>query len=435
VDGVPAFVTRNRRDLLKLMGAGGFFFATRGAFAQELTLTPAQTIGPYYPNRMPLDMDNDLLIINDAITPAVGEIAWITGRVLDRRGDPVRGALVEIWQADVNGAYIHTGSTIRNRDAGFQGYGKFITGSTGEYVFRTIKPGIYPGRTRHVHYGITAPGQPRFITQLYEDGLSLNNNDGVLNGIRDAAQRASVIVPWSPVKGSRIGEVAAKFDIVLGFTPAETTDESAVTPKIFSLAGVANAASFIPATSRGGRLAIYGYGFGEENVSVQMEGREAAVLAVSRTELHVLTPEDVATSPAAVVVSNANGASEAVSVEVRDSAMPGLFLETSGHLRAFRAEDGIRIGPPGFLREVESVPAKPGESISIFATGLASLEEPVTIRIHNETVTGILPTLVEPGYFALQLTVPELLEDGDYGVAIETAGARTEKAGRLHVRR
>ena len=213
-------VSRNmhRRDFFKLMGVGGLFFTTRRAFAQALTLTPSQTEGPYYPNVLPLDRDNDLLVINDAITPSIGEISWVSGRILDRRGDPIRGALVEIWQADVNGAYIHTASQITKRDAGFQGYGKFITGSTGEYVFRTVKPGIYPGRTRHIHYAVTIPGQQRFTTQLYEAGLALNNNDSVLNGIRDAAQRASVITPWTSIPGSRIGEITTRFDVVTGYT-------------------------------------------------------------------------------------------------------------------------------------------------------------------------------------------------------------------------
>ena len=140
------------------MGLGGLFYTVRDAFAQELVLTPEQTLGPYYPDRMPLDMDNDLLIINDAITPAVGEISWVHGRVLDDRGSPVRGALVEIWQADNNGAYIHSNSLIANRDRNFQSYGKFLTDSRGEYIFRIVKPGLYPGRTRHIHFVITPPG-------------------------------------------------------------------------------------------------------------------------------------------------------------------------------------------------------------------------------------------------------------------------------------
>src|SRR5687767_434439 len=85
-------------------------FTVRGAFAEELVRTPAQTEGPFYPDKLPLDTDNDLLIINDGITPAVGEVTWLSGRVLDARGEPVRNALVEIWQVDNNGAYLHSGT-------------------------------------------------------------------------------------------------------------------------------------------------------------------------------------------------------------------------------------------------------------------------------------------------------------------------------------
>src|SRR5262249_54776532 len=124
---------------------------TPGVFAQKLIQTPRQTEGPFYPNKMPLDTDNDLLIINDAITPAVGTITHLSGRILDNHGQPIRSALVEIWQCDNNGAYLHTGTgNADKRDTNFQGFGRFMTGSTGEYFFRTIKPVPYPGRTPHI---------------------------------------------------------------------------------------------------------------------------------------------------------------------------------------------------------------------------------------------------------------------------------------------
>src|SRR3954471_11115346 len=129
------------------------------AFAEELTRTPPQTKGPFYPDKLPLDTDNDLLIVNDNITPAVGEITHLSGRILDARGNPVRNALVEIWQVDGKGVYLHTGdSSKRKRDANFQGFGRFLTGSSGEYYFRTVKPVAYPGRTPHIHYKIKRAG-------------------------------------------------------------------------------------------------------------------------------------------------------------------------------------------------------------------------------------------------------------------------------------
>ena len=179
----------SRRNLLRGAALASFFWHIKGAFAQELTKTPALTIGPYYPDRLPLDQDNDLLLINDSITPSVGEILWVSGRVMDSSGNPVRAAVVEIWQADTNGACIHTASPIANREPNFQGYGKFETASDGRYLFRTVKPGIYPGRTRHIHYQIKVPGRGDLITQCHFEGETLNASDMVLQGIRDAAQR------------------------------------------------------------------------------------------------------------------------------------------------------------------------------------------------------------------------------------------------------
>jgi protocatechuate 3,4-dioxygenase beta subunit len=105
------------------------------------------------------------------------------------------------------------------RDANFQGYGRFLTASTGEYYFRTVKPVPYPGRTPHIHYKVKIKDKDVLTTQCYIKGHPQNARDGILNGIRDPKQRASVIVDFEPLKDSKIGELAARFDIVLGFTP------------------------------------------------------------------------------------------------------------------------------------------------------------------------------------------------------------------------
>ena len=131
------FTAHSRRQfVLGSLALGAAYYTTPGLFAEELELvkTPAQTEGPFYPDKLPLDTDNDLLIVNDAITPAVGKITHLSGRVLDLKGNPVRNALVEIWQVDGKGVYLHSGSDKgKERDANFQGFGRFLTGSSGEY--------------------------------------------------------------------------------------------------------------------------------------------------------------------------------------------------------------------------------------------------------------------------------------------------------------
>lgn len=220
----PPRATEDRRRILRQigLGLGALYFHVPGAFAQELVRTPSQMMGPFYPDTFPLDRDNDLLIINDATTPAVGEITWLSGRVLSANGSPIRGATVEIWQTDNNGAYIHSKSDNREkRDKNFQGYGRFLTSSSGEYGFRTIKPTLYPGRTKHIHVQVKVPGQKDFTTQMYVEGEPRNATDQLLTAIRDERARRSVIVPFTPIATSRIGELTARFDVVLGVTPAD----------------------------------------------------------------------------------------------------------------------------------------------------------------------------------------------------------------------
>jgi protocatechuate 3,4-dioxygenase beta subunit len=211
----------NRRVFIGTVALGGAALVPRGLFADELVRTPGQTEGPFYPNKLPLDTDNDLLVINDGITPAVGQVTHLSGRILDVKGDPVRNALVEIWQVDNNGAYIHTGDPHRdNRDSNFQGFGRFLTGSSGEYYFRTIKPVPYSGRTRHIHFKIRRGGKELLTTQCYVKGEAANARDFVYRSIRDPKARDAVTVDFTPIPDSRLGELAARFDVVLGFTPA-----------------------------------------------------------------------------------------------------------------------------------------------------------------------------------------------------------------------
>jgi protocatechuate 3,4-dioxygenase beta subunit len=211
---------QNRRRFLRSVTMGAAFFTVPGAFANELIRTPSQTEGPFYPDKLPLDTDNDLIVINDGITPAVGDITWLSGRILDARGHPIRNALVEIWQCDNNGAYLHTKTGNRaKRDTNFQGFGRFMTGSTGEYLFRTIKPVPYPGRTPHIHFAIKMKGRKELITQCYIENHPQNEKDGIWKSIKDEKARKSVTIPFEPLKGSRTGELTARFDVVMGLTP------------------------------------------------------------------------------------------------------------------------------------------------------------------------------------------------------------------------
>jgi protocatechuate 3,4-dioxygenase beta subunit len=215
-----------RRSFLHGLAAGSLAaFTTPGLFAQQLSQTGTTTEGPFYPDVLPLDTDNDLLILNDSITPAVGEITHLTGRVLTTSGQPVRNAFVEIWQVDQTGSYVHTGGRQPSGfDKNFQGYGRFLSDSKGQYYFRTIKPidytlvGIF--RTAHIHVAVSQNGRRVFTSQLLVNGHPANARDSVVKNLEPRALK-TLLVDFKPLPGTKLGELSANFDVVLGVTPNE----------------------------------------------------------------------------------------------------------------------------------------------------------------------------------------------------------------------
>jgi len=212
-------VTLKRRELM--IGAAAAALAPSlpsPGLAQtaRLVITPGQTEGPFYPVTLPTDMDSDLVRVQGREAQAMGQVTHIVGRVLNRRGEPVRSAMLEIWQCDANGVYNHPRQPgLQRRDAAFQGYGRAEAAADGRYTFRTIRPVAYPGRTPHIHFKVHAPGAGRLTTQMYIAGERQNAADGLLNGIRDRAARDSVIVRLDPADAVEPGALKGTFDIVL----------------------------------------------------------------------------------------------------------------------------------------------------------------------------------------------------------------------------
>jgi protocatechuate 3,4-dioxygenase beta subunit len=216
-----------RRQFLRGVTLGAATLAAPGAFAQALA-TAVTGDGPYYPDRLPLDTDNDLLILNDGLTPAVGEIAHFTGQLFAENGAQVRNAFIEIWQSDVNGSYIHTQGRNGKIDANFQGYGRFLTDAEGRYYFRTIKPVPYTlqgqFRAPHIHVAVSKAGKRIMATQALVKGHEANARDLITQRMRDPRVLDTLLVEYRPLPGSTLGELTANFDIRLGVTAQELGD-------------------------------------------------------------------------------------------------------------------------------------------------------------------------------------------------------------------
>lgn len=190
-----------------------------GSSQAELPATPSTTPGPFYPVMKPPDRDTDLTQVAGLRTRAQGQVIHVAGRVLNQRGEPIRGARVELWQANTFGRYNHPSDpNPAPLDPGFQGYGVQLTDREGRFRFTTIKPGPYPfdatrTRTPHLHFEVTGRIDQR-ITQLFFAGETLNAQDFVLQGVpRNRDNLIADLLP--PPAGEDPTSRVVHWDIVL----------------------------------------------------------------------------------------------------------------------------------------------------------------------------------------------------------------------------
>lgn len=173
-------------------------------------------------------LDNDLT--SQHAGDPLGERIVVTGRVLDSAGRPVPNTLVEVWQANASGRYVHlVDQHPAPLDPNFTGAGRCITDASGRYRFVTIKPGAYPWknhenawRPAHIHFSVfgTAFSQ-RLVTQMYFPGDPLFALDPIFGSIADEKARERLIARFDI--GTTVPEWALgyEWDIVLGATPVE----------------------------------------------------------------------------------------------------------------------------------------------------------------------------------------------------------------------
>jgi protocatechuate 3,4-dioxygenase beta subunit len=138
---------------------------TAGQTTSLPSLTPAETEGPYYKTNSPEATD----LVQAGM---LGTVTTISGQVLDQNGQPVANALLDFWQANASGAYDNSGYTLR---------GHQYTDANGYYTLTTIQPGLYPGRTEHIHVKVQAPNGPVLTTQLFFPGVAQNASDSIFD--------------------------------------------------------------------------------------------------------------------------------------------------------------------------------------------------------------------------------------------------------------
>ena len=155
----------------------------------EIIRTPMQAEGPFYPDSLPEDTDNDLVKNGYSTIKAGGKILNLMGSLINSDSKPIKGMTVEIWQTDMNGVYLHMGSFgSKMRDDQFQGFGRSITDKNGHFSFRTIIPVEYPGRTPHIHLKLLNESENVLTTQLYIQGHPLNKKDFLFKQMTKAEQ-------------------------------------------------------------------------------------------------------------------------------------------------------------------------------------------------------------------------------------------------------
>jgi protocatechuate 3,4-dioxygenase beta subunit len=210
----------SRRDILKMSAVVGVasVVSTRFAFAQmPAQRTPDQILGPFYPLK-PLGRDADLTRVPGRPGRAQGQVLNVMGRVLNLKGEPVRNAKIEVWQANAHGRYTHPSDTNpAPLDPNFEGAALLTADTDGRYRFTTIKPAAYPAgpnsmRPAHIHFQVSGQ-QDRLVTQMYFEGDQYNATDRFLQTAGRTELLVTKLLP--PTAELEPESKLVMFDIVL----------------------------------------------------------------------------------------------------------------------------------------------------------------------------------------------------------------------------
>lgn len=186
--------------------------------------TLSEITGPIYGHGDIDPLDNDLTRNAAKSGVALGERIIVSGRVLDDRGTPIPNTLIEVWQANAAGRYIHK---VDQHDApldpNFLGAGRCVTDDSGGYSLTTIKPGAYPWpnhpnawRPPHIHFSIFGPCiATRLVTQMYFPGDPLLKHDPIFNSVPDEEARNRLIARFSLDMTQPDWALGYEFNIVL----------------------------------------------------------------------------------------------------------------------------------------------------------------------------------------------------------------------------
>ncbi len=233
----------NRRQWLKIgFGATAGAISTkifgRESIKGECRTTQYESMGPFHPNKDQVDKDFDLTLFNGSKQRAQGEIIYVRGKVTDENCDPIKAAVVMIWQANKYGKYTHEYDTQEAKDdPNFQGWGQIVTNEKGEYGYKTIKPGAYPvnlenneWRTPHIHFKISKRGYHELITQMYFDGEELNGKDMFASTLSDLEKKQVIRKKKKNAPGIEEGAGLFHFDLVLKSVQRESNNETDIDP-------------------------------------------------------------------------------------------------------------------------------------------------------------------------------------------------------------
>lgn len=175
--------------------------------------TPQLTTGPFYPVLRPLDEDADLTRLRGRQGVAEGRIIEVAGRVLTEAGTPVEGAKLDLWQANAHGRYDHPADPAEAPlDPAFQGAAVMTTDGQGRFRFRTILPGPYGNRARHIHFDVTGHRR-RLVTQMFFPG-ERNEDDRLFRNIFTQAQKQAAVARFAPAPTDR-GTPLYVWDVML----------------------------------------------------------------------------------------------------------------------------------------------------------------------------------------------------------------------------